>query len=404
MKIDSIEPEIIFDSRHEHTISVTLSSGKVKSSASVPCGKSKGAAEEFCQSPERSYQIIEEISAKLRQKSFGNQVDFDQFLLDLDGTERKTNFGVEVTLSLSFAFARIFALSNQVELYQVLGELAQTKPRNFPRLFFNLVNGGLHVDKELNPLPFQEYLLIPQTTQPKKATNLAFTFLDRLKGVLKNSRKVIHYGNEGGFVVSGDDPETGLKIFHQLLNSNQNFGEVNFGIDAAASSLWQNDVYQWRSKSWKKEGLANIYKEITAVYPILSIEDPFQQEAWDDWSELTRDLGEKIWIIGDDLTVTNVKRIEKAHEKNSVNAVLIKPDQIGTVWETVQAIQKAKEYGWKIIVSHRSGETMDSFIADLAFGVGADGLKAGSPLQTERLAKYNRLIEIESSRQTGVVG
>ncbi|OGY29148.1 MAG: hypothetical protein A3F35_03100 [Candidatus Woykebacteria bacterium RIFCSPHIGHO2_12_FULL_45_10] len=398
IQLDAIVPRTTADSRGEATVEVTLTSGSFSANASVPCGKSKGSHEAFCHTIPKSIEIMKSITPALLSRTFADPADFDKFVIDLDGTSNKEKLGVNVTLSLSIAVSRLFAQINNLELYTVLGNLAAVAKPSFPRLFFNLINGGLHVRSSLKPLPFQEYLIIPKETSPKKSVAQAFQFIALLKKHLTNYSPEINYGDEGGLIVSGDDPEIGLKFLQEAW---KDFGEqtaLDFGVDAASSSLCEGgDEYRWNEACWTTQELTNLYLKFVSNYPILSIEDPFYEEAWKAWAQLNERIGAKVWVVGDDLTVTNVDRIKEAREARSINAVLIKPNQIGTVSETIDAIKLVKSFGWKIIVSHRSGETNDSFIADLAYGVGADGLKAGSPLQNERLVKYNRLIEIEQS-------
>ncbi len=398
IRLENIEPTIILDSRGEQTVEVSLSTDSFSAKASVPCGKSKGSYEAFCHTVGYSVNLIEKITPQLTGREFTGQEDFDRLILKMDGTENKETLGVNVTLSLSIAFCRLLAKTERLELYSLLRNLADVSTPKFPLLFFNLINGGLHVSESLNPLPFQEYLAIPRETSPKKATQLIYEFIDGLKVCLDERSCPLVYGDEGGFIISGDNPKNGFEIFDDnLRKKSPDFGKnFYFGLDAASSSLWKKiDTYSWRSQNWSSSDLANIYQQLLATYPLLSIEDPFSQESWSDWSNFKKGSSDKVWVVGDDLTVTNVKRMKKAKELDCVNAVLIKPNQIGTVLETLEAVKLAREFGWKIIVSHRSGETTDDFIADLAYGVAADGLKAGSPLQKERLVKYKRLIEIE---------
>ncbi len=412
MRLSSITPKIILDSRLEKTIEVSLTSGNFESKASVPCGKSKGEFEAFCHTAERSVELISEITPKFLKEDFQDQSAFDSLLLTIDGTENKSKLGVNVILSLSIAFCRLFAKANNFELYQLVAQLSESKPKNFPLVFFNLINGGLHVPRSFCPLPFQEYLLIPKSTSPKLSLELTNSFIEVLKQGIIDSGLGINYGDEGGFIISGEDPEIGFQHFHETVVSNKELflDKVYFGLDVASSSLWRKEKsdYGWDNGlvqcQWSSEQLSDVYFNLATKYPLLSIEDPFEQNSWEQWQLLNQKLGSKVWLIGDDLTVTNVSRIKKAEENNAANAVLIKPNQIGTVSETIAAVKLAKIYGWKIVVSHRSGETNDSFISDFAFGISADGLKAGSPLQEERLVKYKRLIEIESSYDQTNVG
>ena len=248
-------------------------------------------------------------------------------------------------------------------------------------------------------------MLIPKTGSPKESLDLVFKFIELLKKGITDVGFGVRYGDEGGFVITGEDPELGFQHFQDVVRTNRNIFEnkVFFGLDVASSSLWnkQDNIYIWGTELakcyWNNEQLSGVYQKLAKKYPLLSIEDPFHQDSWEEWARLNQSIGKGVWIVGDDLTVTNVERIKKAQKEGSVNAILIKPNQIGTVTETIEAVKLAKSYGWKIIISHRSGETTDNFIADLAFGVSSDGLKAGSPLQEERLVKYKRLLQIEDS-------
>lgn len=404
VKIDSISSNIIKDSRGERTIEAVLSSGDNVAKASIPCGKSKGSLEAFCHTPERSTQIIQKIAPEIKGQFFQNQEEFDKFIIHLDASENKNNFGVNVTLSLSIAFCRLLSKINNQEVYATIQDINQTKTEKFPRLFFNIINGGLHVEKSFCPLPFQEYMLIPKVDSPKAALTLIFSFLEKLKESLISQGLLINYGDEGGFIIKGEDPMLGFEHFQKVIDQNVGFEDkFDFGLDVASSALLDKTTgnYNWKNEefscNWTSQQLTEIYLNLKNSYPLLSIEDPFDQESWDDWSKLNKLIGEKTWLVGDDLTVTNVKRLEVAREKNAINSVLIKPNQIGTLTETFSAVKFAKGNNWKVIVSHRSGETHDDFIADLAYGIAADGLKAGSPLQTERLAKYARLKIIEEN-------
>lgn len=385
IKIDRIESRLIPDSRHEDTIEVTLSSETHRVKASVPSGKSKGTFEAVSVSPKKAQDIISTLTEKITKEEFGCLEEFDKFLLAIDGSKDKSNLGANVTLALSIAFIRILASVENRPVHQVLSDIAGTHPNKFPLLFLNLINGGLHVNQDLHPLPFQEYLIVPQTGSPKEALNTAFSFIENLKNIVSKYQKDLIQGDEGGFVVSGNDPELGLQILKEALAENNN--DIKFGLDVAATNI----------KEFEPQQLMDKYEEFLNNYPLMSIEDPFAEDDWDSWKIFYQKMDNKIWVIGDDLTVTNTERIKKAGETKAANAVIIKPNQIGTVSETIEAVKLAKSLGWKTIVSHRSGETEDDFIADLAYGVSADGLKAGSPLQKQRLVKYERLIEIENS-------
>lgn len=397
MKISGIKASIIRDSRSEETIEVEVFSEKLSAKASVPSGKSKGRFEAVQVKAGEALDNIEKLKPKIIGRDFKDPLDFDRRLLDIDRTPDKANLGANTTLALGIAFLRLFSKLSREPLYSIIGKLAGVEARAFPRLFVNLINGGLHAGPEFGPLAFQEYLVIPEERSPKKALKIIFEFIEALKGAVAARQGRLIEGDEGGLVVFGDDPETGLKFFREAFLVMKPKEKINFGLDAATSSLFQKKVYKWRNKKWNAGELKSKYEKLIADYDLFSIEDPFHEEAWDDWAGFTKTNGQKIWVVGDDLTVTNSRRIKKAGEQNAVNAVIIKPNQIGTVLETIEAAKLARSFGWKIIVSHRSGETDDDFIADLAYGLDADGLKAGSPTQRERLVKYERLIRIEES-------
>ncbi|MBI2330249.1 hypothetical protein HYU94_02580 [Candidatus Daviesbacteria bacterium] len=381
MKIEDIQLKIIPDSRGKDTLEATLRSGDFEASASVPSGKSTGATEVAVLPPDQAITKIPWLLSQLKDQQFVSLEQFDFHLLTLDGTPNKSSLGGNLILALSMAFARLLAKEANLELFEFLARTSGTKQSlplrgkkiKMPFCFFNLINGGLHAE---NSLPFQEYLLIPQTKSPKQNLEIALSATNVLKEKIQSEYGQVNYGDEGGFTVPSNDPLKGLQLLQNL--------EGKFGLDVAASTMTEKQSIEF-------------YKKVVEKFPILSIEDPYPEEDWDDFSKITAELGNKIWIIGDDLLTTNVARIKKAYALKAVNAVLIKPNQIGTITETIQAVNLAKSYGWKIVVSHRSGETMDTFIADLAVGVGADGLKSGCPLQKERLVKYQRLVEIEGT-------
>ena len=395
-KIEAARGRIIEDSRGEKTIEIDLLSRGREFKSSVPSGKSRGKFEAKPIAPEKALESLERVMRAAGKKDFATQREFDDFLLNLDGTPDKSNLGANLTLALSISFARLLANNENLPLYEFLRRQSAGASSSFPRLLFNLINGGLHVSVSDTPLPFQEYLVVPKTNSPEEALKTGFEFIETLKGVLAPRGEADRFGDEGGFVVSGLDPELGLEL---LDDARRVYGDrVDLSIDAAASSLWdaRENIYKWRSQTWTGEELLKIYEWIIKRYSLLSIEDPFDEERMEEWQKLSRERG-GVWIIGDDLTVTNVERIKKAAQAQAASGVIIKPNQIGTVSETISAVNLARQFDWKVVVSHRSGETDDDFIADLAYGIGADGLKSGSPLQSERLVKYKRLVQIEKS-------
>ncbi|MCL5007012.1 MAG: hypothetical protein M1153_02645 [Patescibacteria group bacterium] len=400
-KLSAAKGRIINDSRGEKTIEVTVFSGNAEVKASVPSGKSRGKREAKSIAPENALQNLDKITRAASGRDFETLREFDEFLSAIDGTPDKRNLGANATLAMSMCFARLLAGERGIPLYELLRRESATATPSFPRLFVNLINGGLHVDQSLNPLPFQEYLVVPQTSSPEEALQSTFSFIESLRGVLASRGSGEKFGDEGGFVVSGINPELGLEILDETRRIHD--GEVDFGIDAAASGLYSgsDEIYQWRESKWKSGELLKIYEWIVKRYGLLSIEDPFDEDKEREWVELMRSLRregkESVWVVGDDLTVTSAERVKEMAGLGAANAAIIKPNQRGTISETIAAADLARQFGWKIIVSHRSGETDDDFIADLAYGIGADGLKSGSPLQEERLVKYKRLIQINKS-------
>lgn len=373
MKIDGIQIKIIPDSRGQDTLEAKMISGDFESSASVPSGKSTGATEAAVIPPVKALDKLSWLISQLKDHDFASLDQFDHLLITLDGTGSKSSLGANLILSLSMSFAKLLAKETNLELFELLGKISGTRDFKMPLCFFNLIEGGVHAQ---NSLPFQEYLFIPQTNSVGASLDSAMNAIKILREKIRDKYGEIKQGDEGGYIIPSSDALSGLRILQEQAAG------AKLGLDIAASTMAQKQS-------------VDTYENIVRNFPVLSIEDPFDEEDWEDFAKLTAKIGSNIWIVGDDLLTTNVTRIKKAHEIKAVNAVLIKPNQIGTITETIQAALLAKSYGWKIIVSHRSGETMDTFISDLAVGVGADGLKAGCPLQKERLVKYERLKEIE---------
>lgn len=388
MKIQQVDVKIITDSRGEETLEAQIVLDGIQASASVPSGKSKGLNEAFVLDPESAVKKLDEIRPKI-MRDFASLEEFDRFLIELDSTPKKQNLGGNLILSLSIAFIKAWAKLQSLQTFQLISQISKQETK-LPLCFFNLIEGGVHAK---NSLPFQEYLFIPRTNSPKEALSAVQEFMKILSEKEYEEFGKLSMGDEGGFTVPSKDPETGLKILQVLIDKGR--WNTKLGLDVAASTFFKDGKYFIGDKAVSVDELLSYYQLLTTNYQLLSIEDPFAEEDWVGFEKITKESGSKTWIVGDDLTTTNPERIKLAEGKNAVNAVIIKPNQIGSVSETLQAVNLAKSYGWKIIVSHRSGETLDGFIADLAVGVGADGLKSGCPLQKERLVKYERLVEIE---------
>lgn len=387
-KIHSLSARPILDSRGEWTIEVSLFLENRKSaSLSVPQGKSKGSSEAAFLPPKKACEVITKIiSPKLKGLDPKNQKLIDQKLLELDGTKQKKKLGGNSILGASFAAARASALLRKKPLWEHLRELSGLKiqERKFPHLYVNVINGGLHAE---NNLDFQEYLIIPKSKNIIESIEVSKKFYNALKKYLEQYIKQgeLELGDEGGF---SPDFKDNLEPFAVLKKVRAKLGlqnKIDFGLDAAGSNV---------KISTKK--LFVIYKRLKSEFNLAYLEDPFKENDFKNFAKLNKMISQNTLICGDDLTTTNVKRMEKAHAAKAINSIIIKPNQIGTVSETLEAVKLARKYKWKIIVSHRSGETDDDFIADLAYGLGADGFKLGAPARGERIAKYNRLLEIKS--------
>ncbi len=400
-KIRKVWAEEILNSRGEPTLKVFVKAGESVGAFAVPSGASKGAREAAEKRDggkrfgglgvEKAIELItKEISPLLVGQEAENQGKIDQALIKLDGTSDKSRLGGNTLIGVSVALAKAAALESGKPLYKYLIEKFKFKSKiNPPHLFLNLVNGGKH---SLSPLAFQEYLIVVKEKYIQES-------LEAAEVIFKEARKIIGKkfgqasanagGDEGGFVLNTADVEIPLLILKEAIKKTGFEGRVKLSLDAAADSFYGKFGYKIGSKKMSAGGLLKFYKELAKKYELFSIEDPFNEnEDLKYFSDLNKDL----IVVGDDLTVTNEKFIKRAAP--SIGAVIIKPNQIGTLTETVLACKTAQKLGLKLIVSHRSGETDDDFIADLAVAVGAFGIKAGAPNRGERMAKYDRLLEI----------
>lgn len=382
--IKKVRGREILDSRGEYTIEAEVTTeGGVCVRASVPQGKSRGTHEAIAvPASEGVFAIENEIEKVLCGEDVVQQGRIDDRLISLDGTEGRGRLGGNTILAVSLACARAGARVMNMPLWKYIRRLHGKPLGEAPHLFVNLINGGLHAG---NNLLFQEYLLIPKTRDVQKAITLSVSFYHALGDELTENlgRSAVLVGDEGGFAPVVDDAYGPLYFMKRVAEKMGILNEVSFGIDAAASNV-----------DWSEEKLTSCYKKMLAEYPLSYLEDPYRENDFEAFAKLTEEASDDITIAGDDLTVTNVERIKKAYDHDSVNGVIVKPNQIGTLTETLQAVALAQDYGWRIVVSHRSGETNDDAIADIARGVSAHGFKLGAPARGERIAKYNRLLEI----------
>jgi enolase len=405
--ITKVSAREILDSRGNPTLEVELElSDGVAGIASVPSGASRGrheALELRDSDPQRFHGLgvlkaVENVSGPIAKSIIGMELDsqegIDRRLIALDGTEDKSRLGANAILGVSLAFSRAMAKSKGLPLYVYLGNQEEYL---LPVPMLNILNGGKHAS---NSTDFQEFMIVPAGAGSLAgAIRMAAEIYQSLRSILKRRDESTNVGDEGGFAPAGYDTAMAIEVILQAIDeSGYKPGEDCFiAIDAAASEFYTAGVYSLsrEGKKLSSEEMVGYYAELTRKYPIISLEDGLAEDDWDGWQILNQKLGERIRLVGDDLYVTNVKRIEKGIKLGASNAVLIKPNQIGTLTETIAAVNLAKKAGWRAILSHRSGETEDTILADLAVGLSTGIIKAGAPCRSERTAKYNRLLKIE---------
>lgn len=411
-KIVSVVAREILDSRGNPTVSVELTlEGGISATAGVPSGASTGkyeAVELRDDDPKRYLgkgvlKAVENVNTLIRdtivEKEF-NQKTLDTALINLDGTENKAKLGANAILGVSMAFARAVARAEHKELYVYLNELIGDTEMKLPQPMFNIVNGGKHADSGLD---IQEFMLGPVNFPTfHEKLRVASEIFHTLADILHERGYKTSVGDEGGFAPDFKSNEEALEyIVEAIKKAGYTTDDVKIGLDCAASSFWNTETKRYDLKikgekqSLDSDQLLKWYQDITTTFPIILIEDSFAEDDWEGFQKFNQVLGDKITNVGDDLLVTNIKRIKQAIEKNAVNSVLIKLNQIGSVSETIEAVQMTKAQGWKPFVSHRSGETEDTFIADLSVGLGCPIIKSGSLSRTDRICKYNRLMLIE---------
>ena len=402
-KISKILGEEIKDSRGSPTIKVTVFAGEISSSFSVPSGASTGIheAHELRDSDGRGVKqamdkVNNLISPALVGKDIFNQKEIDSIMIELDGTANKDNLGANSMIGASIACAKTAAKVQGIEVFEYLRSLSNIKPsRKVPYLYMNLINGGKHAK---NDLAFQEYHIVPDTPDAAEAFDIGIKIQNSLKEIIIRELGIesVVLGDEGGFAPKISDIREPLQFLNEAIKQNNLQNKIHLSLDVAASSFYDNGVYQIAGRNVSKEELTDIYESLIKEFNLFSIEDPFDEEDFDDFKEL-KEKNKGLFVVGDDLTVTNKILLQKALNKGSINAMIIKPNQIGTLSETLETMQLARVNNIELIVSHRSGETDDDFIADLAYAYGCFGLKSGAPSKPERMVKYQRLINISKS-------
>jgi len=385
MKIAKISSRKILDSRNAWTIETTMTTKEgVVSLSSVPSGTSTGSSEAKTVPAEQAVSFVEEMFLDIKGKDFKTLLDFDNHLLALDGTPDKSRFGANSILSLSIAFARAHALTKKIPLYKYLNEIAYLSGNySIPKVMTLILEGGKHSSGKMD---IQEFSIVCDSISD------AVSLYGKAKIRLEEARLSTDVGLEGAFSPDSFDNKDALVFLSQLLSISpiSHIPPAQNASRIEAGKLISLDIAQANRKR-----LDLNYPQLLTDYPILSLEDPLGEEDWEGWTKLNAQIGNKALIIGDDLTTTNPARIQRAIDEKCIGGVIIKPNQIGTVSETLTAVSVAKSAGIKVVVSHRSGETNDDLIADLAVGVEADFVKFGAPARGERIAKYNRLLEIQ---------
>jgi enolase len=398
----------ILDSRGNPTVEadVVLSSGAL-GRAAVPSGASTGEHEavELRDADEDRYlgkgvrgavrNIEETIAPALAGADATDQIGIDAALIEMDGTPNKSNLGANAILAVSLATARAAAEDLKLPLYRYLGG---PFARVLPVPMMNIINGGAHAT---NTLDFQEFMIVPVGADTfSDAVRMGAEVFHALKKVLVKRKLATGVGDEGGFAPDLRDDEEAIKVIIEAIEA-AGYGagkQIALALDVAASELYKDGAYTFKKSGGRKldaEGMIDLYTRWIDEYPIVSIEDGLAEDDWEGWAKLTRALGDRVQLVGDDLFVTNTERLAKGIESGVANAILIKVNQIGTLTETLEAIDMARAAGYLSVISHRSGETEDTFIADLAVATGAGQIKTGSASRTDRVAKYNQLLRIE---------
>ncbi|EGD72948.1 enolase 3 [Salpingoeca rosetta] len=404
----------IFDSRGNPTVEVELTTAQGTFRAAVPSGASTGIHEalELRDKTEQYHgkgvqKAVDNVNKVIapavieKKLDVADQKAFDTFLLELDGTENKSKLGANAILGVSMAATKAAAAAKGVPLYRHIADLAGNKDVVLPVPSFNVINGGSHAG---NRLAMQEFMILPVGASSfTEAMRMGSETYHHLKKVIKAKygQDACNVGDEGGFAPGIQDNKEGLDLLMQAIEQAGYTGKIKIAMDCAASEFYKDGKYDLDFKNadskpeeyLSSQQLTDLYKSFIGEYPIVSIEDSHDQDDWEGWATLTGTTD--IQIVGDDLTVTNPKRIATAVEKKACNGLLLKVNQIGSITEAIEACKLAQSSGWGVMVSHRSGETEDTFIADLVVGLATGQIKTGAPCRSERLAKYNQLLRIE---------
>tara|TARA_Y100001936_G_scaffold64968_1_gene63752 strand:- start:1789 stop:3060 length:1272 start_codon:yes stop_codon:yes gene_type:complete len=408
--ITKIRGRQILDSRGNPTVEVDIFSGDIMGRAAVPSGASTGEYEAvelrdggdkyLGKSVTKAVKNVNNIISKeLVGKSCNDQAGIDQFLIDLDGTNNKSNLGANAILGVSLACAHLASKISNEPLYKYLGG---QEANLLPVPMMNIINGGSHSDA---PIAFQEFMIRPVGADSfSESLRYGAEIFHTLKSIIKSKKLSTAVGDEGGFApnFTGGTEEAIDTILHSIDKAGFSVGkDITLAMDCAASEFYKDGKYNYKifegDNGHIRDSAEQVeyLKSLVDQYPIDSIEDGCDENDWDGWNILTKEIGDRCQLVGDDLLVTNLKYLKRAIEEKSANSILIKPNQIGTLTETINAINLAKESGWTAVVSHRSGETEDTTISDIAVGLNVGQIKTGSLSRSDRIAKYNQLLRIE---------
>jgi len=404
-KITNIKAEQILDSRKNPTLKVSVFVGDIVGSFEVPSGASTGKYE-ACELRDGESgksgvnNAIGKIESIIKPALIGVDIDqqkqIDDIMLKLDGTSQKTNLGGNSMIGVSIACAKTAAKILNIEVYEYLRTITNIKTsRKEPFLYFNLINGGKHANTQL---AFQEFHIVPQVETSSESVDMSRNIQNRLDEILEKEFGAITKGDEGGVALDVDDIFTPLKLMKRAVDELGYTDKIKYALDVAASSFYDHDsdLYKFMNKDWTKSEMIELYEKICTEFPMISIEDPFDEEDYESFTKLQEKI-ENVKLIGDDLTVTNITRLKKAIDEKSIKGIIIKPNQIGTLSETLDTMRLAQENDISCIISHRSGETMDDFIGDLSCAYGCFGIKAGALGPKERNVKYERIIKINKN-------
>jgi len=406
--IEQVKSRAILDSRGNPTVETDIILKNIHARAAVPSGASIGTYEALelrdgenafhGMGVDKAVQNVNEIlGPKLIGKDVRNQEELDSLMCTLDGTHRKLRLGANAILSCSLAIARAAAAAMKIPLYQYIGRLTKNKSNLLPVPAMNVINGGRHAD---NNLDFQEHKIFPIGAKSfKESIQMGVEIYFELKKLLKDryGPASINIGDEGGFASPLNDPSEPLDLIVDAIDICGYSKKIKIGLDCAASEFFDNDKlkYVLNGNRYSTDELVDFYVELVSKYPIVSIEDPFNEDDWNGFKDITEKMGNKVQIVGDDLFVTNMQRLQKGIETKACNCLLLKVNQIGSLTEAFNASKLAFDNGYGVMVSHRSGETEDTFISDLVVGIHAGQIKSGAPARSDRTSKYNQLLRIE---------